>query len=191
MSLFHTLGPLALALPLLVTGGCDKKDIPPDMTGGGNADLTMTGDNPDLTGVVNPDLTGVANPDLTGVINPDMSGSTDDMMPGLGADMAVASGTVYVGYNKLRRFYPNVITIKMGETVTWEWVTAGHNVIAGTAGVPAGTFCSPNDTNCNNPAMVPTSAAGATYKHTFNAKGEFPYYCFPHMAAMTGTVKVQ
>jgi len=72
-------------------------------------------------------------------------------------------------------------TITVGTTVTWVWVSATHNVEAGpcppcTAGT--GEFSSGNP------------QSGGTFAHTFNAAGNFPYFCTVHDQGMTGMINV-
>ena len=91
-------------------------------------------------------------------------------------------------------FDPATLSIHVGDTVMWVWVTPGHSVVSGTATsnppaeTPDGKFCSPNNTNCASP---PLGNTGDTYQHTFNTAGSFPYYCMPHgTLGMTGTIQV-
>jgi len=61
--------------------------------------------------------------------------------------------------------------------------------VSGTDGTPDNRFCSPDNTRCDNPLL---SNAGATYDHTFGARGTFPYYCSVHFPlGMTGTIAVR
>jgi plastocyanin len=82
--------------------------------------------------------------------------------------------------------YSGVVNIKVGETVEWVWDSDDHTVTSGEDGTPDGLFCSPDDTDC---ATAPLSDTGATYRHTFNTSGTFPYYCRVH-DGMTSTVNV-
>ena len=102
--------------------------------------------------------------------------------------IAPQTHTVMVGQDGLT-FTPARLTIHVGETVRWVWVTAGHSVVSGTNGTADNQFCSPDDTGCANP---PLSNAGATYHHTFANPGTFPYYCSVHFfLGMKGTIMVQ
>ena len=86
--------------------------------------------------------------------------------------------TVTVGNNCLC-FSPDPVTIHPGDTVHWTWSSSGHSTTSGTS-------CSPNglwDSGILN--------QGATFDHTFNSVGSFPYYCTVHCSfGMTGTVIV-
>src|SRR5438477_9294542 len=86
--------------------------------------------------------------------------------------------TVTVGNNCLC-FSPDPVMIQPGDTVHWTWSSSGHS---STSGPP----CSANgmwDSGILN--------QGATFDHTFNSAGSFPYHCTPHCSfGMTGTVIV-
>jgi plastocyanin len=122
----------------------------------------------------------------------------DSSPPEAGADSdlegAVFDGnpttfTVTVGANGQHAYSPRTLTIAVGDTVHWVWAASNHSVTSGVPGMPDGTFCSPNDTNC---AGGPTSSVGATYDHTFRTAGTFSYYCLIHgVDGMTGAVTVQ
>jgi len=89
-------------------------------------------------------------------------------------------------------FDPATLSIHMGDTVMWVWETPGHSVVSGTVSggmeMSDGKFCSPSDTNCGT---LQVSNMGATYQHTFNTAGSFPYFCQPHgTLGMTGTIEV-
>ena len=86
-------------------------------------------------------------------------------------------------------FSPASLTIHVGDTVHWVWASPTHSVVSGANGTADNKFCSPSNTNCDNP---PLSAMGATYDHTFTTAGTFPYYCSVHVSlGMTGTIVVQ
>ena len=65
---------------------------------------------------------------------------------------------------------PAEISVGVGETVTWNNVdTAAHTVTSGSAADgPDGVFDSS------------LFMAGATFEHTFDAEGEYPYFCMVH-----------
>ncbi|HEY0543898.1 MAG TPA: FG-GAP-like repeat-containing protein [Pyrinomonadaceae bacterium] len=95
---------------------------------------------------------------------------------------------VAVGPNSSLSFAPAQVAIHVGDTIRWNFVDPGHNVVSGSSCVADNLFCSPSDTNC---AFTPSSPQGATYSHTFNQVGTFQYFCSPHcFNAMTGTVIV-
>ena len=54
---------------------------------------------------------------------------------------------------------------------------------------PDGVFCSPDDQGCDG--GVPPQVAGAFYRHTFQAAGDYPYFSQPGcQQGMTGVVHV-
>jgi plastocyanin len=111
---------------------------------------------------------------------------------GSGANIQYTNGTSS-GHNKVsilpdvpadKSFSPNVINIKIGDTVTWtNYDVIPHTVTAGTG--PS----DPNkgkefDSGLSTPVMP-----GKTFSHRFTRAGEFPYFCQLH-PAMGGTVTV-
>jgi len=77
-------------------------------------------------------------------------------------------------------FTPSSVTIHTGDTVVWTWSSSGHSSTSGSPGMPSGLW----DSGIIN--------QGATFMHTFNAAGSFPYYCTVHGACcgMVGAVIV-
>jgi len=92
---------------------------------------------------------------------------------------SAATVTVTVGNNCLC-FSPSSVMIHPGDTVQWTWSSTGHSTTSGSPGMPNGIW----DSGILN--------QGATFSHTFNTVGSFPYYCTPHGACcnMVGTVTV-
>src|SRR5438105_12187893 len=94
------------------------------------------------------------------------------------ASAGSAPVTVMVGSDGFS-FSPESVTIQRGDTVKWTWSASGHSSTAGTPGVPSWFW----DSGILN--------QGATFSHTFNVVGSFPYYCTPHGGCgMIGTVTV-
>src|SRR5438034_10251571 len=82
--------------------------------------------------------------------------------------------TVTVG-NGVLFFTPSSVTIHPGDTVHRTWSSSGHSTTSGSS-------CSPN--GIWNSGIL---NQGATFDHTFNTVGSFPYYCTPHCdLGMTG-----
>src|SRR5436190_2243275 len=77
-------------------------------------------------------------------------------------------------------FSPSSVTIHPGDQVKWTWDSPGHSTTSGSPGQPNGIW----DSGIHN--------QGATFTHTFNSAGTFPYYCVPHGGCcnMVGTVTV-
>ena len=92
---------------------------------------------------------------------------------------SAATVTVTVG-NGGFFFTPSSVTIHPGDTVLWTWSSTGHSSTSGNPGMPTGLW----DSGILN--------QGATFTHTFNTAGSFPYYCTPHGACcnMVGMVTV-
>ena len=92
---------------------------------------------------------------------------------------SAATVTVTVG-NGGFFFTPSSVTIHPGDTVLWTWSSSGHSSTSGNPGMPTGLW----DSGIIN--------QGATFTHTFNTAGSFPYYCTVHGACchMVGMVTV-
>ena len=94
--------------------------------------------------------------------------------------ISVPAGTSVPGCEETNQCYiPAEVTISVGETVTWSNDdTAAHTVTSGLATEgPDGNFDSS------------LFMAGTTYEHTFDAPGEYDYFCMVH-PWMTGKVTV-
>lgn len=79
-------------------------------------------------------------------------------------------------------FDPPEVRIKAGQAVKWTWVAGRHNVVSGAACSPDGKFTSGTSTD----------GPPATFEHTFDKPGTYPYYCDPHCGiGMTGKVIVE
>ena len=95
------------------------------------------------------------------------------------AAAAAADQTVDVGPGLA--FNPATVTVAPGETVTWIWQDAPHS---STSDATSG----PEVWNSG------VQATGATFSHTFQTPGDYPYYClvhsFPGGTFMNGLVRV-
>jgi plastocyanin len=97
----------------------------------------------------------------------------------IGYPKPASAATVNVGvgyYGGLIDFHPSSVTIHPGEQVNWVWDTSGHSTTSGRPGMPNGIWDSG------------VRSQGATFTHTFNSAGTFPYYCRVH--GQVGTVIV-
>src|SRR4029077_3608394 len=65
-------------------------------------------------------------------------------------------------------FSPSTVTIHPGDQVKWTWASSGHSTTSGRPGMPNGMWDSG------------VRSQGATFTHTFNSLGTFPYYCTLH-----------
>ena len=132
---------------------------------------------------------------LLGSIQSAAAGATTTTTPAAGTTTSttMTSGTqthtVMVGDGGSLVFTPADLTINVGDTVRWVWMSSGHSVVSGTDGNADNQFCSPTNTGCDNP---PLSSNGFTFEHTFTQAGTVPYYCSVHFQlGMTGTITVQ
>lgn len=99
------------------------------------------------------------------------------------AAAAAANHQVEVGQGGDRfvddQSHTSTTTISVGDTVTWNWDGSPHSTTSGN--------CCTGDGNWNSGVQ----SQGFSFSHTFNAAGNFPYFCMVHGAMMTGTVVVQ
>ncbi len=89
------------------------------------------------------------------------------------------------------RFTPANLTIDMGDTVRWVWVSGFHDVESGTSGsgIGDGKFSS------GSPVFPPSTFEKVFDQEFLNANpipdNVYPYYCSVHFfSGMTGTIKV-
>jgi len=104
----------------------------------------------------------------------------------IGHPKPASAATVNVGvgvgvYGDPIDFHPSSVTIHPGDQVQWIWGTnpldrSDHSTTSGRPGMPNGIWNSG------------VRSAGATFTHTFNSVGTFPYYCIEH--SRTGQVIV-
>jgi plastocyanin len=113
----------------------------------------------------------------------------------LGGD--VPDGDVEVGPGASQVFKPREYAVSVGDTVTWTFASAGHNVSAvpdhgDPVSLPDGAepFASyPLD---DDDARFRTDPRGDTFEHTFETPGEYTYVCVPHIRSrMIGTIVVE
>jgi len=75
-------------------------------------------------------------------------------------------------------FSPSTVTISVGQTVRWVWVSGGAHTVT-----PDGH---------SEWSSASLNQSGHTFEHTFENAGDFPYYCVPHQSAgMTGRIIVR
>lgn len=105
------------------------------------------------------------------------------LSPAFAADVAV---TIVSGASSKSTdaFSPSPVTANVGDTVTWtNKDTSPHTITSGTDGKADGKFNS--SPNTSPPFINPQQ----TYKVTFNATGDYPYFCELH-PNMVGMVKI-
>ena len=100
-------------------------------------------------------------------------------------------------------FDPDSITIAPGDTIVWENVgNVGHSVTAYEAEIPeeaeyfaSGGFDSEQPARNNYSPGDPDAGdipGGESFQHTFEATGEYEYFCVPHeTVGMVASVTVQ
>ena len=95
-----------------------------------------------------------------------------------------SSQTVTVAPGGSLSFDPDSFEVPVGTTVTWEWDSGGHNVRPDS--IPSGSDWSGSEGGDGD-----TYGSGHTHSHTFEAAGEYSYYCAPHQSTgMTATFTV-
>lgn len=103
---------------------------------------------------------------------------------------------VIAGPDSRNVFDPGELTVKVGESVTWGFASAGHNVScraddSDEVRLPddADAFASYGPDEPPEGSLVPR---GQTYEHTFEVAGQYDYVCIPHESLdMMGTVHVE
>lgn len=103
---------------------------------------------------------------------------------------------VVAGTDGRNVFEPAEMTVAVGESVTWGFASAGHNVCCRPAdsdrvGLPADAegFASYGPDESPDGSFVPR---GETYEHAFDVPGQYDYVCIPHASlGMTGTIHVE
>ncbi len=103
---------------------------------------------------------------------------------------------VIAGEDNENVFAPTELTVEVGESVTWGFASAGHDVSgrpadSDDASLPAEAdpFASYGPDESPAESLVPR---GETYAHTFEVPGQYEYVCIPHASlGMAGTVRVE
>jgi plastocyanin len=101
--------------------------------------------------------------------------------------------TVAAGPDGELVFDPEEITVSVGDTVTWEFVSPGHNVYAyddqEDVSLPDGAE---GFGSVEKGDQFGTNSQGDTFEYTFETAGTYEYVCVPHVASgMVGTVVVE
>jgi len=114
---------------------------------------------------------------------------------GDGGDDSGDGNTVAVGPDGSLTYDPDALTVSVGETVTWEFDSATHNVCAwpdmhDAVSIPDGAEgFGTMDQGGDAFATVPE---GETFEHTFETAGDYTYVCVPHAGSdMVGTITVE
>lgn len=96
--------------------------------------------------------------------------STSVSTDGGGTSAGPGSNAVSVEDNS---YGPAMLTVAVGDTVTWTWKGANRHSV---------TF--------DDGTASPTQSSG-TFVRVFSSTGTYPYHCVVHGVAMSGTVTVQ
>lgn len=117
-------------------------------------------------------------------------GETGPRSPGDGTAAGTPRGspagtTVVAGPGGRFVFDPEDMTVAVGETVTWTFASAGHNVScypdhSDEVSLPEGAEPFGSTPPDEPFATVPE---GGTYSHTFETPGTYQYVCVPHVSA--------
>lgn len=153
---------LALALVATACGGDDGD-------GGAIDAASLDGDPLDGNGGIDAAIDGPAAPMLNGCTEMAAMDRTDP-----GAQRSVT----FAGF----AYTPRCLKVKVGQTVTWNGDLSFHPLRAG-AIVDNQPMAQPG-----NP--IPSTSAGNTVSVTFNAAGDFGYYCAVHQPGMAGAIYV-
>jgi plastocyanin len=163
--------------------------------GGGDGDdgtaATPT-DTPRSTGTPSPTPTADPSPTTTGTSTATPN-PTDPPTPTAGPTATptptapptatpVPDLTVAVGPGGRLVFEPETFEVTAGETVRWEWASAGHNVSPGDQ--PSGASWPGEDER--------TYGSGHAHAYTFTVPGSYEYHCDPHRSVgMTASFVVR
>jgi plastocyanin len=177
--------------PAIETPG-DTPTPTPEPTPSATPEATSTPEStatptPESTATPTPESTATPTPESTATPTPE-STATPTPEPTATPEPTPTPTPVYqvveVGAGDGFAFAPESVTIAVGDTVEWRWVGSNHNVTADS--VPAGS-----DWTGTPGAPDRLFDTGYTYQHTFEAAGEYSYYCNPHQSVgMVGSVTV-
>ncbi|WP_227130898.1 plastocyanin/azurin family copper-binding protein [Halorubellus salinus] len=90
-----------------------------------------------------------------------------------GTESANGENAVVVGPGGSYAFEPSSLTVSVGDTVTWSWDSANHNIVV--RDQPDGAEWTGTDGD-----GAKTYDTGHTYEYTFETAGTYEYYCQPH-----------
>ena len=118
---------------------------------------------------------GTTQPVFPDYVSDAAGGEYSDMRGSSEVTEEVGAGSNQVAYA------PTNIWVEPGTTVTFEWVSNGHNVLPNTQ--PEGAGWSGSGQSLED--------SGFTYSHTFETEGMYTYYCSPHeQLGMKGAIAV-
>ncbi|WP_323676941.1 plastocyanin/azurin family copper-binding protein [Halorubellus sp. PRR65] len=104
---------------------------------------------------------------------------------GDGTETKSGENAVVVGPGGSYVFEPSSLSVSVGDTVTWTWESANHNIVVDSQ--PEGAEWQGTDGDGSK-----TYDSEHTYEYTFETAGTYEYYCQPHEGlGMTGEVVVE
>jgi plastocyanin len=117
-------------------------------------------------------------------------------LAGCSSDPSFPDADVIAGVDGDAVFEPAELTVTVGDTVTWGFASAGHNVScrpddSERVELPddAESFASYGPEESPQGSLVPR---GETYDQTFDVAGQYVYVCIPHVSrGMIGTIHVE
>lgn len=115
---------------------------------------------------------------------------------GCSLDPSFADADVITGPDSDPVFDPAELTVTTGDTVSWGFASAGHNIScrpedSEEVALPddAEPFASYGPEESPKGSLVPR---GETYEQTFDVAGTYVYVCIPHVnRGMVGTIRVE
>jgi len=126
-------------------------------------------------------------------------GTAPPMAPTPSTFAIVAGGSMNMEAMQTFRFYPNALTVDVGDTVTWSFPSGEPHTVSLLG--PNAAFPAPNDPTAQAPAggtvydaSTYTSSGfqllGKSYSLTFTKPGTYAFQCLLHKG-MSGTITVQ
>ncbi len=117
-------------------------------------------------------------------------------LAGCSSEPSFPDADVIAGADGAAVFEPAELTVTIGDTVTWGFASAGHNVSCRPddnkrVELPEDTeaFASYGPGESPQGSLVPR---GETFDHTFDTAGQYVYVCIPHVSrGMVGTIRVK
>jgi plastocyanin len=103
---------------------------------------------------------------------------------------AEATNVLAAGFS----FLPPIVSVRLGEPVTWEGLQGTHTVTTSPSFMEAtrGQGDDPENADLDPDTFHKALPQGVTLSHTFESPGSYPYYCVIHYrSGMVGQVDVE
>ncbi len=88
-------------------------------------------------------------------------------------------------------FSPASLTIKSGQTVTWQWSACSDTTGSGGYGYGSGSCISHQISFDDGSGVVSPLQDAGSFNRTFTTTGTFKYHCLVHGSYMSGQITVQ